>query len=394
MVVFTFVAFVFVHGVVAAATQGSERATMRDGVKYVVNPGVGTEPARVLTTTELWRRGGEEDEVVFGTIGDIVRDRLGNAYVLDNQLSAIHVIGPDGAYAGTVGRKGEGPAEFRMASGIVLLEDTVLCITQVMPARVVKLSTGGHALGDHPLSRDLVTSYLNGCAVVDGRLAVKASRMTRDKTSVALQTVFGVLDETGTLAKTYWERFQKADFANMQFDEKADAEPVWAFGSEGRLYINSDWDRYAIEVVGPGKKVEHVIERAYEHLPRSADDLEAVEKQKRAGEISPETRVSATERDVVRLFPRHDGSLWVLSSRGDHEVPSGVIAVFDEFDRAGVFVRSLTVQGPRHPHLDEFYLVDDLVFVVVNGASGSTTSNETSASGEIEIVCLRMSVGR
>lgn len=384
------VCLICTHGVVAAEPPGTDRVVVRDGVKYVVNPSVGAEPARTMPTTELWRRGGEEDDVVFGIIGEIIRDRRGNSYLLDNQLSLIHVIAPDGAYSGTVGRDGEGPAEFRMASGVVLLSDSVLCVTQVMPPRVVRMSVTGRAMGDHPLSRDLVTAYLNGCAVVDGRIVVKVGQMIQDVMSLGLKTTFGVLDEKGNVVTEYWEKFQKADFSNMTFDEKADAEPVWEFGSDGRLLINDDWDRYVVEVVDAGKKVEHVIERAYEHLPRNTRDLEAIEKQKRSGEVHPETKVSTTVRDVVRLFPRSDGTLWVLSSRGDQEVSRGVVAVFDEFDQAGVFVRTVTLQGPRRPQVDNFYLVDDFVFVVTNSADANATSAEAGGGGEIEVVCLRL----
>jgi len=375
-----------------AASESTDRVVMRDGVKHVVNPATGTEAARVISTTELWRRGGDEDETVFGALGDIIRDRDGRTYLLDTQLSQIHVIAPDGKYVRAIGGDGEGPAEFRMASGVVLLTDSLLCVTQVMPARAVKLSTSGRAMGDHPLSRDLVTAYLNGCAVVGNRLVVKSGRMIQDTMSMGLRTTFDVLDEKGNVSTTYWERFQKADFSNMQFDEKADAEPVWAFGADGRLFVNNDWDRYVVEVVSPGKKIHYVIERAYEHLPRDKDDLEAIEKQKRSGEMPPETKVSTTVRDVVGLFPRDDGKLWVLSSRGDRETARGVVAVFDEFDRSGVFVRAMTIKGLRRPHLDAVYLIDDLVFVVTNGLEGGAAENEIAGGGEIEVVCLRLSV--
>jgi hypothetical protein len=380
----------------AAAPEKSPngRIVVRDGVRHVVNPSADNVPNLVLATTEIWRRGGEEDKAVFGVIGEVVRDRRGNTYLLDNQLSLVHVIAPDGKYSGTVGREGEGPAEFRMASGVVLLSDSVLCVTQVMPPRAVRMSVSGRAVGDHPLTRDLVTAYLNGCAVVDGRLAVKIGQMVKDVSTLGLRTTYGVLDEKGNLSTTYWERFQKADFANMTFDEKVDAEPVWAFGSNGRLFINNDWDQYTVEVVAAGKKVEYVIERAYQHLPRDRGDLDAIDKQKRAGEIHPETKVSTTVRDVIGLFPRQDGSLWVLSSRGDQEVTEGVVAAFDEFDQSGVFVRSVTVQGSRRPRVDEFYLVDDLVFVVMNGAEGRAVKSDDAAGGEIEIVCMKLGVAR
>jgi hypothetical protein len=362
------------HGNVVSASGGSD---VVDG-------------AQTISTTELWRCGGEQDDMVLGMIGEVVVDLQGNAYLLDNQQSLLHVIGPDGTYRGSVGREGEGPGEFRMPSGVGLLSDSVLCVTQVMPPRAVLMSITGRALGDHPLARELAGSYLNGSAVVNGQLSVKLGQVTQNEESVEFKTSFGLLDPNGQMSPPYWEQSQTADFANMTFDEKADAEPVWVFGTEGRLFVNDDWDQYKVQVLGAGPTVEHVIVRPYVHLRRDERELEAIETQKRSGKIAAETVVSTTVRDIVRLFARPGGGLWVLTGRGNQAIPGDVVAVFDEFDRAGAFVRSVTVAGARRPHVDEFYLVNDLLFVVRNGAEGSASDAESGPDGEIEIVCLRM----
>ncbi len=372
----------------ASEVANKDRVVMRDGVKHVVNPGVGSEPARVLKTTELWRRGGSDDDIVFGTIGAVTRDRRGNTYLLDVQLCEIRVMSPDGRHIATLGRQGEGPAEFQYASGVAILSDSVVCVTQVMPARIVRMTVGGRAMGDHPLSSNLIAGYINGCDDVGGRLAVKTGQMVHGDTSVGLRTTFVTLDAEGKVVTTYWERFQKADFANIQFDEKADAEPVWAFGADGRLYVNDDWDRYEIAVIGTDGKLQHVVECAYEHRRRPSRELEAIENQKRAGEVHPDTKVSATSRDIVRLFPRDDGTLWVLSSRGELDAPAGAVATFDQFDQDGASVCSVTVQGPRRQAHDDFYLIDNLVFVVTGG------DDEGAGEGDVEVVCLRLESAR
>ncbi len=354
---------------------------MRDGKRHVVNPGVPIEAGQVIKTTELWSQGGGDNDPVFGTISDIARDSQGNTYLLDVQTCEIRVISSDGRHVRTLGRQGEGPAEFQYASGVAVLSDSVVCVAQVMPARIVRMTAGGRAMGDHPLSDDLVASYINGCAVFGDRLALKIGQVVQSGASIGLRTMFATLQPTGRLATTYWERSQKADFANIQFDEEADAEPVWAFGGDGRLFLNNVWDRYDIEVIGPDGKLEQVIDRAYEHRRRPARDLEAIEEQRRAGDVHPDTKVSPNSRDVVRLFPRHDGSLWALSSRGEMDAPEGVVATFDEFDRAGLFVRSVTVQGPRLPD-DDFYLVGDVVLVVTGGEH------------DVEVLCLRLAGAR
>jgi hypothetical protein len=347
--------------------------------------GASGQPEQTIQTKEVWRRGGEGDDVLFGTVGSVVRDHAGNAYVLDVQLSQIYAIAPDGKYLATLGREGEGPAEFRMAAGLALLSDTVLCVAQTMPARAVLITTDGRAAGTHPLPHDEGTPYLNGCSVFDGGLVLQIGELVERETSVGFRTAFVRLDREGNIVTTYWDMFQKADLANIEFDEKADAPPVWALGPNGRFYVNKDWDAYHIEVVEPGGKPGGVIEREYQHRARTARELEKFQAQKDSGEIPSETKVSETARDVARLFPRADGTLWVLSSRGEMEPPQGAVAAFDAFDASGAFARRVIIDGAFRPGRDDFYLVGDAVFVVTNG--GRFVGEDDT--GEMEVICLK-----
>ncbi len=50
----------------------------------------------IAELTELWRAGGEDDEIFFGSVAAIRSDPDGNILILDGQLSEVHVYTPDG----------------------------------------------------------------------------------------------------------------------------------------------------------------------------------------------------------------------------------------------------------------------------------------------------------
>ncbi len=74
---------------------------------------------------EVFRIGslmGEEWEQ-FGDVQRVAFDGAGRLYVFDDQAERIFVVGTDGTLIREIGRKGEGPGEFRNAADVVALED-------------------------------------------------------------------------------------------------------------------------------------------------------------------------------------------------------------------------------------------------------------------------------
>ena len=63
--------------------------------------------------TELWRAGGEDDEYFSAPSAPSEPTSEGQIYLLDSQLSEVHVYTPDGEHLRTVGREGDGPGEMR-----------------------------------------------------------------------------------------------------------------------------------------------------------------------------------------------------------------------------------------------------------------------------------------
>jgi hypothetical protein len=115
-----------------------------------------------------------------------------------------------------------------------------------------------------------------------------------------------------------------------------------------------------------------------------------------------ETKITVSEHhpDIHKLFPREDGTLWVLTSRGRKEPPDGALALFDVFDAQGRFVRQVTLQGEGNPMDDALFMADDRLFVVTGFQSasramhaGETVEAAPEDEGELEpmeVICYRM----
>lgn len=93
----------------------------QDGVKVINNPREPLYGEIVLDLEEDLSIGREDDEnYLFVRITDIDLDKTGNIYVADLHNFRIQIFNAGGRYIRTIGRKGQGPAEFGHPSRIAL----------------------------------------------------------------------------------------------------------------------------------------------------------------------------------------------------------------------------------------------------------------------------------
>jgi hypothetical protein len=136
-----------------------------------------------------------------------------------------------------------------------------------------------------------------------------------------------------------------------------------------------------------------VIEREYEPLPRPKWQRALVDLRIDKRQMAASTTISETARTLVRIVPRADGSIWVLSGRGENDVPADCMMVFDEFDRSGKYVREVRMMGPYQPGRDVFFVTGDRLVVITNNGplGGSELFDEMPDTPDsIEIHCYGM----
>jgi hypothetical protein len=387
----------------AGPWQGTE--TTRDGVPWVENPALPTEAPVTLPLQELWRIGGDsaEEGQLFGVIGAVQTDTAGNVYLLDRQLSEVKVFSPDGEYLRTLGREGEGPGEFRRPVDLLFTPDGNVGVIQLVPGKIVLLSPEGDPSGDlDPSDADGGRLTLWGGEGAGDHLVLGYSTTRMQPGKMTRRTVLAAYDLEGNETVLYHESEDDMDFANPVVDETKGLRPTWALGPEGRAYAVTTFGEYAVHVWKPDGTPLRVQTRTYEHLPRTKQEME--DQKKRIifrGPVEPKIVVSDYHPDVRYLYPRADGSLWVLTSRGTKNTGAGTLGTFDVFDADGRFVRQITLAGQGDPEEDLYFLSGDRVFVVTQfvqaarsmfGGSGPDAAGEDTEAEPLpmEVICYAL----
>jgi hypothetical protein len=380
--------------------------TVIDGIPHVRN---GATPASGLQTVqvkELWRAGGEDDEVLFGSIGRVLVDGAGTLYLLDSRLSHVQVYSPDGTFLRTVSREGDGPGESRRPSDMFFCSDSALGLIQVFPGKVIKVNRDGTPAGGMDFSQGDPTqgrfSVLIQGVARGGVLALLGIRMTFSPDGTQNQTYFlSRCDDRGAEQHCYVSKQATINYADFVVSEK-DMDFVYGrfdLAEDGRMLVAPDRNRYAIHVFRPDGTLERVIERQYESLgrgePERARARQTLEAVAANYPVKPrESVIMDTEPDISWVRAAPGGDLWVGTSRGDANPPSGAMMVVDVFDREGVFKAQKAFMIPGDARKDAaFFLGEDRV-VVVKGALDAFLEQQGVAAQEsdesMEIICYRL----
>jgi hypothetical protein len=371
---------------VAAGTWAGKEI-VKEGVPHVMNPATPSEGTSSITPRELWSAGGDdEQDVLFGVVTAVDVDAKGNVYALDMQLSQVFVFDRDGKLLRTIGREGEGPGEFRNATNMFIMPDGTVAVMQQMPGKLVLLTPDGKPAGDFagPKGDDSgMIAYFEG-AVAGDAVVLNTRQFARTPSKFTVSRALVAVGSKGEPRGTVFANSIDQDPAAMlNMDEKEMRFLQWAAGADGRVYTSENFDAYEIKVRGLDGKVQRVIDREYTHRQRSKEEMEESKPRvvmRGAGgqRMQPTIKSSPTDRDILRMFPRDDGSLWVLSSKGRNGQAKGTMASFDVFDRDGRFVRTVAFQVPGDFKQDEFHLIRDQIVVV----RGARTARDAMMGGE------------
>lgn len=362
-----------------AAAPAPPAEVVVDGVVHVRNGGEALEGVKTLRLEEQWRAGGEASEILFGSVGRIVADAAGNVYVLDRQMSQVQVFGPDGRHLRTLSREGDGPGEVRRPSDLLLLPDGRIGIVQMMPGRIVTLRPDGTPAGniepgaaeDTGERGNMFTLFGarpagDGLLIGGGRMAPRPDRIVRPRHIARVG-----LD--GREIRRYREGVVESDPADLKFDEALDWFPHnggMVAAPDGRVWLATARDEYAIEAWSPDGKLERVIERTYEPYRRSAEEKRIADDTRRMvinGNRMPNI-IADTEPAIVGMSLMPGDELWVLTSRGRNAPPPGALQLWDVFDARGRFVRQVAIAAEGRPREDAVALLEDGRAVVVRGA--------------------------
>ena len=108
--------------------------------------------------------------------------------------------------------------------------------------------------------------------------------------------------------------------------------------------------------------------------------------------------LSEAHSPVGTLQSRRDGSLWVLSSRGQFGQPDEIVSMYDVFDAKGRFAQQLAIKANADSVNDLIALVGDYMIVVTDflpsmmALQGGTAADEEEdeEAEPMQVICYRL----
>ncbi len=368
------------------------------------------QPPRTVHLEEVWRIGGAESDILFGTVTEAVVDPQGNVYLLDNQLNHVEVISPAGEHVATLGREGDGPGEVRVARDVVFLEDGTIGIASLFPSQLVRLTPDGeprptlHMGGDgDPASGFYVTI---GCEVRGGTLLFAGHRSTPHELGQYRQLFLSRMTAAGKEAARFCETEMIVNFQTGEFVER-ELIPAFflthAIGPNGRIYAPRSRDLYVIDVYNPDGTLERVIEREFDNRPRTPRERRRLEAifGSAARQIPREVSlvIEPANPVIAGLFVDANGNLWVKHSRSGDERPAGVLQTYDLFDPDGRYLQKVSIACEGDPLYDDLEFLTDGRVLLVKGHVlafwsafdfGTVDWDDEEDVSPPEVICYRM----
>ena len=381
-----------------------------EGVAHVRNGATPSGGVETIELEELWRAGGDDDDVIFGLISRVLVDDDGTVYLLDTQLSEVKVFSPDGELVKTLSREGDGPGETRSPTDMAFMPDGTIGLAQMFPGRITKIDREGNPSGVIQVGGDPASggfSILRDLECAGGNMVLcptKVSQGERQATQIRTDQLASY-NEDGTEKVSYLEKEHFWDFTDFTLDE-GDQYFVYfgrfAVGPTGQVVAAPERNSYALNVYDPAGDLLRVIEREYEPWKRNAEDMVRVEGAfagaMRQFPFEIKTKIYETEPDINSLNFTDDGELWVVPSRGVREQPDGVMQTFDVFDTEGHFIKQVSVACEGNGEDDALIAAGDDRFILVKGfveallmlqggGAGEGEEEEEEESAPMEVIC-------
>jgi hypothetical protein len=361
--------------ITSAAMAGWEGETATvDGVTVVTNPENAANGALQQDMRELWRRGGEDDEVFFGTIAEFLKDDDGNIYLLDGQISEIQVFDPDGEHVRTIGRQGEGPGEFQNGADMFWAPGGQIGVVQAWPGKIVMITPEGDP------GTTFALPYRDGggwqsvtrAAGHGENVILAGTAWTREDGKQLQFTYLKTYDAGGNEMATFQESSRETQFGDYEFieEEYVDFQRRWSVANDGRVAAALSFDEYRIHVWNADGTVDRIIERpGYQAIKRNDAEKERFQTMYNAftrWNRGSTFRVSENHQTIGQIFFREDGTLWVQSSAHRWRSAEGVFTSFDVYDTVGRFLQRVDLVADADAVEDGLFFAGNRAYVVTD----------------------------
>lgn len=313
-----------------------------DGVTYVHNPATPLHPTRTLILEEefVYKDTDDAGETRLFKPGRFAVDAGGKLYIADESDMAIKVFDPAGNFLRAVGRKGEGPGEFSSVGYIFPLPGGRLLITDPLARRTSFFGPEGEFLSSFLWKKNFRGIYLaddSSCILEDAVYAEESRGLW-----------VRAIDFSGEDLLTFG-KFHLPELKTFREEGGATLLPIpWSPASVFAGDLTRQWlyhcpsDQYEIEVYDRQGNLIRKIDRPYEFVPVTSDDIRKFRSRFADKPESPLVRYyqqmefPKVKSVANRMIVDGEGNLWLRTNEVKWEGEKE-IATYDIFTPEGFY---------------------------------------------------------
>jgi len=291
-----------------------------DGVTYVHNRATPLHPAKAVIFEEelIYKEKDESGETRLFKPGRIAVDAQGNIYIEDDSDMAIKVFDQTGKFLRAMGRRGEGPGEFTYIGDMVPLPDGRLLVTDFQARRTSFFGPEGQFLVSYPWKKNFLRVYLateSSCTLEEGVYTEE----TRERW---IKTIDFAGEELISFGKFSFPEFKMIRMGEGAVSMTVPWTPASIFaGDNSRQWLyHCPGGRYLIEVYDRQGKLFRRIDRPYEPVPVTDDDISEIRSryaqrpETPAAKLFQEMEFPKVKNITNRMIVDSDGNLWVRTN--------------------------------------------------------------------------------
>jgi len=312
------------------------------GVTYVHNQATPLHPDKTLIFEEefTFKEKDETGETRLFKPGSFAVDSQDRVYIADESDMAIKVFDAQGKFLRSVGRRGSGPGEFSGIYEVVVLLDGRFLVTDFEVRRTSFFSPDGRFLTSFQWKKYYGRVYL----VTDSSCTVEERVIGKDKNERWIKTIDFSGEDKVSYGKFTYPEFKQIQISGAVISYSVPWSPASIFaGDEKRQWLyHCPTDRYLIEVYDRQGKLFRKIDRPYQPVTVTSDDINKVKARYTKKPDSPMAAIFP-KMELPKIKPVSDlllvdsaGNVWVQTNEMKKEGTKGFIA-FDIFNPDGFY---------------------------------------------------------
>ena len=312
------------------------------GVTFIHNQATPLHPDKMVIFEEefTFKEKDETGEIRLFKPGNFAVDDQDSVYIEDDSDMAIKVFDAQGKFLRSIGRQGSGPGEFAGIDEVIPLPGGRLLVTDFEVRRTSFFSPDGRFLTSFQWKKDYGRVHLVGNSTYN----VDEIVFNKDKNERWIKTIDFNGEEKVSFGKFTYPEFKRIQISGGAIAMSVPWSPSSVFaGDEKRQWLyHCPTDRYLIEVYDRQGKLFRKVDRPYEPVTVTREDIDKIKARYIKKPDSPVAKIfqqmalPKVKPIANRLFVDSEGNLWVqtneVKKEGDKE-----FTAFDIFNPDGFY---------------------------------------------------------